>query len=291
MTSALANLEGKQILHITAPAFLPLSKIQELSLAQAVTGQPVLNYKGVDYGVSVDSRQSHHPQDLLLYNEKAHRYEKADIRDIPTYSIQEFVRLPNGTDTKVNGSLEPKTSKPRRPQPRNLKMRFHPVGSRRDLPPETIGSSSESEEEPTVSKPPRPATEDRERKRKAEEEVEGKSKKMKLSSSQEVNPPPSSQVDAPSQTTLVRTEERGREEKQREKSKHRDETSQERRARKEEKKRKKEEKKRKEKEGKEEKKDKEEKKKEKKEKKERKEEKAKKRKEKEEKGKQQTEPV
>lgn len=280
MTSALSNLKGKQILHITAPAFLPLSKIQELSLAQVVTGQPVLNYKGVDYGVSVDAQQNNHAHNLLLYNEKTHQYEKADVRDIPTYNIHEFVQLPGGTDSRVNGSLEPVTSRPRRPQPKNLKMRFHPVGSSRNLPPETIGSDSESEKEQAVSKLPRPATEHRERKRKAEDEVEGNSKKLKLSSSQEASLPPSSQTDAPSQAALASTEERGREEKKREKTKHRDETSQERRARKEEKKRKKEEKKEKKKEEKEEKKDKEEKKKEKKE---RKEEKAKKKKEKEEK--------
>lgn len=216
-TSALSNLDGKQIFHIAAPSFLPLSQIREVALDKALLGEPVLSHKGVDYGLPADGPQTTAElQTLLIYDENKAAYLKKEVQNIQSYTVQELVRLPqNNHDTSATGQ------KPARPQPKHLKMRFHPVGSG-NLGPETIGSSSESEadneSEPTFRVPRQ------EPKRKSDSQDDQgekkKKKKDKHASSQDA--------------------ERGRQDGESEKkaSKHRNETSQERRARKEKKKRK-----------------------------------------------------
>ncbi|KAF5006557.1 hypothetical protein F66182_15819 [Fusarium sp. NRRL 66182] len=106
-------------------------------------------------------------------------------------------------------------------------MRLHPVGST-TLPPETVGSSSESEaDEPTFRVPATSSKQaEKDHKRKANEQngVEKKAKKSKKDKNH------SSQAESQPE---------GRRDKEKKSSKHRDETSQERRARKEEKKKRK----------------------------------------------------
>ncbi|KAL1967596.1 hypothetical protein VTN77DRAFT_3111 [Rasamsonia byssochlamydoides] len=251
VTSLLSNLQGKQVFHITAPAFLPLSAVREVSLAKVMRGEPVLNHKGVDYGIPTEPHQEHGAQTLMLYNKETGSYQSVPVRNIQSYHVQELVRLPGGID----GSLVPPTaaqesSKPPRPQPKGMKMRFRPVGSG-DGPPETIGTSSESEgEEPSFKMPQRLKTEQEERKRKqlpTDDKADGSSRKKskKHSFSQDAEGLQSSQnepVPSSQATSQDAQEDRGRKDsshKHKKSHKHRDETSQERKARKEEKKKKK----------------------------------------------------
>lgn len=230
ISSALSNLEGKQVFHITAPAYLPLSEIKQITFGKVASGEPILSHKGVEYGLVETTRQQKQSSEtLLVYDEKSNTYlRKPELRKIESYNIQEIVRLP-GLDTLVPSSQGAAKKQPAaRPQPRHLKMRFHPVGST-NLPPETVGSSSESEaDEPTLHIPVTSSTKEAEknRKRKTDERngTEEKAKKPKKEKEQ-------------SSQTESQTESRRNKEKK--SSKHRDETSQERRARKEEKKKRK----------------------------------------------------
>ncbi|KAI9373291.1 DNA-directed RNA polymerase I subunit RPA34.5-domain-containing protein [Aspergillus egyptiacus] len=166
-TSSLSDLNGKQVFHITAPAALPLSKIKEVSLAQAMKGEPIMEHNGVSYGIPVDSLKhaNENPQTLLVYDSKTQKYHSTTT-NIPTYHIQEVIGLPGGAEydeasVKAAKALE----KPPRKQPKHLKMRFRPVGSG-DGPPETLGSSSESEGEEPTFKVPKSLEAEKERKRK-----------------------------------------------------------------------------------------------------------------------------
>ncbi|EEA20711.1 hypothetical protein TMatcc_000700 [Talaromyces marneffei ATCC 18224] len=230
ISSALSNLEGKQVFHITAPSYLPLSEMKQITFGKATSGEPIISHKGVDYGLVETTRQQKQSSEtLLIYDEKSNTYlRKPELRKIESYNIQEIVRLP-GLDTLVPPSQNATKKQPAaRPQPKHLRMRFHPVGST-TLPPETVGSSSESEaDEPTSRVPATSSKEkaEKDRKRKTDEQngTEEKAKKSKKDKQQ------SSQAE-------LQTE--GRRDKEKKSSKHRDETSQERRARKEEKKKRK----------------------------------------------------
>ncbi|CRG85680.1 hypothetical protein PISL3812_02710 [Talaromyces islandicus] len=223
-TSALSNLDGKQVFHIAAPSFLPLSQVREIALDKALLGEPILSHKGVDYGLPTDQEGlqtgAADSETLLIYDDKKGVYVRKELQNIPSYTVQELVRLPNHDPPKAVQVQD----KPARPQPKHLKMRFHPVGSG-NLDAETIGSSSESEAENDDHEPtfivPR-----LEHKRKTDSQDDQgekkKKKKEKHASSQEAD------------------QKRGRQDGESEKkaSKHRNETSEERRARKEKKKRK-----------------------------------------------------
>ncbi|KAL2014127.1 hypothetical protein VTN00DRAFT_1652 [Thermoascus crustaceus] len=235
VSSLLSNLHGKQIYHVTAPSFLPLSSVKEISLAKIIRGQPVLTHQGVKYGIPADSlsQKESNKKTLLLYDEKSQAYYSVPAGEIKSYHVQEMISLPNGTATKeVPASIAQESSKGPKPQPKHLRMRFKPVGSA-DWAPETFGTSSEESEgeQPTFKFPKgsKAEREERERKRKQaegdEKPLESPRKKSKKHSSQAE----SSQDH----------EERGRESKHKKSHRNRDETSQERKARKEEKKRKK----------------------------------------------------
>ncbi|KAL4980409.1 DNA-directed RNA polymerase I subunit RPA34.5-domain-containing protein [Aspergillus desertorum] len=169
-TSALSNLAGKQVFHITAPAFLPLSKVKEVSLAGALKGEPILKHGGVNYGIPPDSlthaQAGASGQSLFLYDAKTQTYYST-VTNIPTYRIQEMVELPGVAELEeaIVRSAKAMEKQPRK-QPKHLKMRFRPVGSG-EAPPETLGSSSEeSEGEEHTMKMPLGLEKEKERKRK-----------------------------------------------------------------------------------------------------------------------------
>ncbi|KAK5715243.1 hypothetical protein LTS12_027810, partial [Elasticomyces elasticus] len=153
-SSILSDLRGKQVFHLTAPSFLPLSKVKEASLAKIMQGEPVLQFDGVNYGIPPGSinQGDDDGKALLLHDPKTQKYYSTPASNIPSYHVQEMLTLPvdNGTGSLMTQDYE----KPARKQVKNLKMRFRPVGSG-NAPPETIGSSSESEgeEKPTFKFP------------------------------------------------------------------------------------------------------------------------------------------
>jgi len=160
-SSLLSDLRGKQVIHITAPSFLPLSKVKEISMSEIMKGQPLVSYEGKTYGIPAESfnEDDSEGKNLLVFDESTQTYRNKADR-IPSYHVQEMIRVPEVDKATVEALRD--TVKPPRPQPKNLKMRFRPVGS---LPaaPETLGSDSESDAEPSFKAP---AGERKERKRK-----------------------------------------------------------------------------------------------------------------------------
>jgi hypothetical protein len=166
-SSILSNLRGKQVFHITAPSFLPLSKVKEITMSKVLKGEPFLKYDGKSYGIPADSITDNDPEGktLLVYDESTQTYcNKAD--HIQSFHVQEFAGLPQKAVQSTATAIEilRDAVKPPRPQPKGMKMRFRPVGS---LPsePETLGFSSESESEEPQSKVPA-GEKEKERKRK-----------------------------------------------------------------------------------------------------------------------------
>ncbi|KAJ9303909.1 hypothetical protein DTO217A2_6609 [Paecilomyces variotii] len=177
--SILSDLRGKQIFHITAPASLPLSSIKEVSLAKVLSGEPVLEHRGVQYGIPADSinQQDADQKILLAYDEKSQTYHSTSIGNIQSYHLQELVSLPKGT---AYNKEKPDASKPPRPQPKDLKMRFRPVGSTYG-PPETIGTSDEeSEGEQTSFKFPKGSKAEREERKRKHQQTEGDEKTVEV---------------------------------------------------------------------------------------------------------------
>ncbi|KAJ5163701.1 uncharacterized protein N7500_005531 [Penicillium coprophilum] len=156
VSSLLSNLNGKQILHLTAPASLPLSKVKEVCMAKIMQGEPIITHEGVNYGIPVDALSEADPatKSLLIFDEKTQKYCTA-AQSVPSYHVQEMIGLPS-TSKKTDAAVAElrKYVKPARPQPKNLKMRFRPVGTTA-APPETLGSDSESEAEVPSFKVPK----------------------------------------------------------------------------------------------------------------------------------------
>lgn len=147
-SSLLSDLRGKQLFHITAPSFLPLSKVKEVSLAKILQGEPILEHEGVQYGIPSENigHGDLGGKSLLLYDSKTQTYYSAPATTMPTYHVQQLIDLPKslGTEDAVLAAAQDQIKPPRK-QPKHLKMRFRPVGSE-EGPPETIGSSSEESE-------------------------------------------------------------------------------------------------------------------------------------------------
>lgn len=125
-------------------------------MAKIMQGEPIIAHDGVNYGIPVEalSETDTATKSLLLFDEKTQTYSTA-AHNIPSYHIQELIGLPSTSqDTEAVVAEMRKHVKPARPQPKNLKMRFRPVGTTR-APPETLGSSSESEAEVPSFKVPK----------------------------------------------------------------------------------------------------------------------------------------
>ncbi|PYI32231.1 hypothetical protein BP00DRAFT_369263 [Aspergillus indologenus CBS 114.80] len=223
VASLLSDLRGKQVYHITAPDYLPLSKVEEVSLAKIMQGKPVLKYKGVQYGIPAESikQPGVGGQTLQLYDQKTKTYYSTAASNIPSYHIQELVDLPRASEEDILAAAKEQVKPPRK-QPKNLKMRFHPVGSGQ-LPPETIGSSAEESDgdEPTFKVPKSSEKEREERKRKhhpTEEEGAPSSevsrkKSKKHTSSQDAEP-----VEADEDKKSKKKSSKSRDEKKRKKA-------------------------------------------------------------------------
>lgn len=71
-----AQLEGKQVWYITAPASLPVTVVQDLSIPmdQAQQGLPVLSHNGDDYGMAFDNPSASSSFRLLIPNKKGNEY-------------------------------------------------------------------------------------------------------------------------------------------------------------------------------------------------------------------------
>ncbi|KAK2808400.1 hypothetical protein FQN50_004785 [Emmonsiellopsis sp. PD_5] len=223
VSKVFSNLRGKQIWHITAPPSVPINSIQQLALDAVATGESILKHKGVDYRLREDQIGAEKNKALLLPDTQGNTFHRNRLNVAQTFHVERIVDLTNGTTHSEQSVTVEALTKPKRDQPKHLKMRYKPLGCESGEP-ETFGSSSEESEAEGASRMEVDSDNDQSRLR--------KSKK-----SQAANAPPQ-----PKKTKDIEAP-RGRKEDQHAEKKgskrHREETSQERRARREERKRKK----------------------------------------------------
>ncbi|KAK0113721.1 hypothetical protein ONS95_013969 [Cadophora gregata] len=136
-----SSLEGKQIWYFTAPASVPISSIEAMSLLDAKNGKPILTHDGDDYGFMKDSaEETAYTRILVPSSDAGYKATSREIDQI--FHLQQVAKDPT-TANPARATIPAR--KPVRQQPRGLKMRFHPIGFGA-AKPGTIGSSSSDEE-------------------------------------------------------------------------------------------------------------------------------------------------
>ncbi|PVH88007.1 hypothetical protein DL98DRAFT_224718 [Cadophora sp. DSE1049] len=136
-----SSLEGKQIWYFTAPASVPISSIEAMSLLDAKNGKSILTHGGDDYGFMKDSAEDTTYTRIMVPGSDT-GYKAASKAIDHVFHLQQVARDPT-TANPVKATIP--TKKPVRQQPRGLKMRFHPIGFGA-AKPGTIGSSSSDED-------------------------------------------------------------------------------------------------------------------------------------------------
>lgn len=76
-----AQLDGKQVWYITAPASLPVTIVQDLTIPmeQAQKGMPVLSHNGDDYRMAFDNPAASSSFRLLIPNKKGDEYSMREL--------------------------------------------------------------------------------------------------------------------------------------------------------------------------------------------------------------------
>jgi hypothetical protein len=154
--SALSNadLQGKQVWHITAPADLDISSLTEVALDSIQSGKPVLSHNGVDYVMSEDKGAQSGNATLVLLPEKD-GYKPISQPVSKTFHLRQHVTIPNLSEKQTSGitgsTAAGDVATPAvyavRPQPKGMRMRYRPPGFGSG-DPGRIGSDSESDAEP-----------------------------------------------------------------------------------------------------------------------------------------------
>ncbi|KAL8946744.1 MAG: hypothetical protein Q9222_006902 [Ikaeria aurantiellina] len=148
---ARANLEGKQIWHIMAPATVPIASIKEVPIKEFEAGESILSYKENDYGFLTESDASFDSKVLLLPFTEQNAYRSAGTGISKTLHVRQVVELPLQIpkskfpvtgDTQVSSTHVQEV----RRQPQGLRMRYRPFGD--------TSSSDESGSSPQFKMPP-----------------------------------------------------------------------------------------------------------------------------------------
>ncbi|KAK7736395.1 hypothetical protein SLS63_003373 [Diaporthe eres] len=126
-----AKMEGKQVWYITAPASLPVTVVQDLTIPMdsAHKGLPVLAHNGDDYRLAFDDPSASSSFRLLIPNKKGQEYSELGR---PVDQTMHFTRsetfLPEGPASVTTTQTVSKTTRPARPQPEGLRARYTPLG-------------------------------------------------------------------------------------------------------------------------------------------------------------------
>ncbi|KAL2274309.1 hypothetical protein FJTKL_03299 [Diaporthe vaccinii] len=126
-----AKMEGKQVWYITAPASLPVTVVQDLTIPMdsAHKGLPVLTHNGDDYRLAFDDPSAASSFRLLIPNKKGQEYSELGR---PVDQTMHFTRsetfLPEGPASVTTTQTVSKTTRPARPQPEGLRARYTPLG-------------------------------------------------------------------------------------------------------------------------------------------------------------------
>jgi hypothetical protein len=79
-----SNLEGKEIWYITAPAAVPLSSLEDLSLQAIQERKQILSYNGDDYAFVPDSSESNASTKVMVPNSSNDGYRTGRYTDLET---------------------------------------------------------------------------------------------------------------------------------------------------------------------------------------------------------------
>ncbi|EHL02774.1 hypothetical protein M7I_1293 [Glarea lozoyensis 74030] len=127
-----SNLGGKQIWYFTAPASVPISSIENISLLDVKNGDTVYSKDGADYGFAKSSENDPEQNSgtiLMIPSSTSEGYKTVSRPIDQVLHLRRIVSLPGVNDS---GSASSKATvpakKPVRQQPKGLKMRFLPIG-------------------------------------------------------------------------------------------------------------------------------------------------------------------
>ncbi|KAL8932168.1 MAG: hypothetical protein Q9211_006485 [Gyalolechia sp. 1 TL-2023] len=145
------NSRGKQIWHITAPKFVPVTSIKEVPIDSVATGESVLSYGDADYGLLQEAGIDREEKALLVPSPGDDGYRLASVTISKTLHLREIVKfsaLSDKTGGVINGAFRTSKShvKEVRQQPQGLRMRYRPFGD--------DSSSDDSDRAPRFKMPP-----------------------------------------------------------------------------------------------------------------------------------------
>ncbi|KAI1385813.1 uncharacterized protein F4822DRAFT_432672 [Hypoxylon trugodes] len=169
------NLEGKQVWYFTAPASLPITvlKDMEIDLSKATTGEALLNHKGDNYSLDIESHATSTQIQLLIPSQGGDKYSALNRGIDSTVHIRRKATFgPNGATSATATDDYTPIPKAIRDQPQGLRPRFTPIGVPNPALPQIqlpkpqstpaqddsseSESESESDEEVAAPKPKKP---------------------------------------------------------------------------------------------------------------------------------------
>ena len=128
-----ANMEGKQIWHITAPADVPLTSVKQITKQSIIDGSTILSHNMAEYGlVSDNTEASITPINILIPSVDQNAYVRSHSTVSKTLHLQQQIKLPTHASALRTEDRRPpdhyKVAKARNEQPPGLKMRHHAFG-------------------------------------------------------------------------------------------------------------------------------------------------------------------
>ncbi|KAF3067361.1 hypothetical protein GL218_08554 [Daldinia childiae] len=125
------NLEGKQVWYFTAPASLPITVLRdiEIDLSKATPGETLLNHKGDDYGLDLESHATSTQIQLLIPSKGGDNYTSLNRGIDSTVHLRRIAKFgPGGTVSATATEDYAPVPKAIREQPQGLRPRFTPIG-------------------------------------------------------------------------------------------------------------------------------------------------------------------
>ena len=137
-----SNLAGKQIWYITTPADVPIS-IDNVDLGKVAEAAPLISHEDKEYTLVNASTSSQSTSSIMLPNTQGYGVVRSRVTRV--MHLQQIARLPSTPSTTNAQPVENTPDleyrlvpKPKREQPKGLRMRYRPSGFGSDSPG-TIG--------------------------------------------------------------------------------------------------------------------------------------------------------
>ena len=152
-----ANLNGKQIWHMTIPARVSAVALEEASLKSLSRGSAVFHYKNDDYGFAQDLEHEQVQKHVLVATDE-NEYRTTAVGVSRSLHLKQLVKLPSlagASQNLISGQIDP--AKPRvysktvRQQPQGLRMRYRAFG---DAGRSSNSASENEDAAPSFKNPP-----------------------------------------------------------------------------------------------------------------------------------------